>query len=86
MNDRMHRPWQIHKQQTSFQRTQEVEHLQGLGTTNLYPANTGVVGHGPEVRDGMVWRWGEGKAYSRVPAHILLRVISCWDDIPPKRR
>ena len=86
MSGRMHRPWQIHEHQTSFQRTQEVEHLQGLGTTNLYPANTGVVGHGPKVREGMVWRWGERKAYSRVPAHILLRVISCWDDIPPKRR
>ena len=77
MSGRMHRPWQIHEQQTSFQRTQEVEHVQGLGTTNLYPANTGVVGHGLEVREGMVWWWVEGKAYSRVPAHILLRVISC---------
>ena len=32
----------------------------------------------------MVWRWGEGKTYSRVPAQALLGKISCWDDIPPK--
>ena len=42
-------------------------------------------GHGSEVREGMVWRWGEGKAYSRVPAQILLGKMSCWDDMPPKR-
>ena len=64
----------------------EVEQAQAPGTTNLYPANTGVVGHESEVREGMVWWWGEGKAYSKVPAHILLGMISCWDDIPPKRR
>ena len=62
-----------------------MEHVQGPGTTNLYPANTGVVGHGSEVREGMVWQWGEGKAYSRVPAQILLGKMSCWDDMPPKR-
>ena len=62
-----------------------MEHAQGPGTTNLYPANTGVVGHGSEVREGMVWRWGEGKAYSRVLAQILLGEMSCWDDMPPKR-
>ena len=37
-----------------------VEHAQDSGTTNLYPANTGAVGHGSEVRDGMVWWWREG--------------------------
>ena len=62
-----------------------MEHAQGPGTTNLYPANTGVVGHGSEVREGMVWRWGEEKAYSRVLAQILLGEMSCWDDMPPKR-
>ena len=62
-----------------------MEHAQGPGTTNLYLANTGVVGHGSEVREGMVWRWGEGKAYSRVLAQILLGEMSCWDDMPPKR-
>ena len=55
----------------------EVEHAQISGTTNLYLVNIGVVGHGLEVREGVVWQWGEGKAYSGVPAHILLRVISC---------
>ena len=30
------------------------EHAQGLCTTHLYPANTGVMGHGSEVREGMV--------------------------------
>ena len=37
----------------------EVEHAQGSGTTNLYPTNTGMVGHGSKVREGMVWRWEE---------------------------
>ena len=64
----------------------EVEHTQGPSITNLFPANTGVVGHRSKVKEGMVWRLGEGKAYSGVPAQILLRVMSCWDDIPPKRR
>ena len=36
-----------------------VEHKQGLDTTHLYPANIGAVGHGSEVRKGMVWQWGE---------------------------
>ena len=40
----------------------EVEHIQNLGTTHLYPANTGVVGHGLEVKEGMTWRWGEGES------------------------
>ena len=64
----------------------EVEHAQGLNTTNLYLTNTRVVGHELEVREGMVWWWGEGKTYSRVPTQILLREMSYWDDIPPKRR
>ena len=38
----------------------EVEHSQGLGTTYLYLANTREVRHGYEVREGMVWQWGEG--------------------------
>ena len=63
----------------------EVEHAQGPSTTNLYLANTGVVGHGSEVREGMVWRWGEGGAYFGILALTLLEVMSCWDDIPPKR-
>ena len=63
----------------------ELEHAQGLNTTNLYPANTGVVGHGSEVRRGMVWWWEEEKAYYGVPAQIILRVMSCWDDLPLKR-
>ena len=33
----------------------EVEHAQDSGTTNLYLANTGVVGYGSEVKEGMVW-------------------------------
>ena len=32
----------------------EVKHAQGPGTTHLYPANTGAVGHGLEVREDMV--------------------------------
>ena len=38
----------------------EVEHAQGLGITYLYLANTGEVGHKFEVREGVVWQWGEG--------------------------
>ena len=37
----------------------EVEYAQGLGTTYLYLANTGVVGHVSKVRKDMVWQWGE---------------------------
>ena len=33
-----------------------VEYVQGLGTTYLYLANTGKVGHGFKVRKGVVWR------------------------------
>lgn len=62
-----------------------VEHTQGSGTTNLYPANTGVVSHGSGVKEGMVWQWEKGKAYSRIPAQSLLGEMSHWDDIPPKR-
>ena len=32
----------------------------------------------------MVWRWGEGKTYSRVPTQAFLGDMFCWDDIPPK--
>ena len=63
----------------------EVKHAQGPGTTNLYPTNTRVVGHGSEVKKGKVWWWGEGKAYSRVLAQTLLGEMSYWDDILPKR-
>ena len=31
-----------------------VEHAQGPNTTHLYPANIGAVGHGLEVKEGMV--------------------------------
>ena len=62
-----------------------MEHAQGSGTTNLYPANTRVVPHGSKVREDMVWRWGEGGAYSRALAQTLLGEMSYEDDIPPKR-
>ena len=32
----------------------EVEHVQGSSTTNLYPANTGVMGYGSKVKEGVV--------------------------------
>ena len=63
----------------------KVEHSQGLRTTNLYPANTGVIGYGSKVSESMVWWWEEREAYSRVLAQNLLGEMSCWDDIPPKR-
>ena len=44
-----------------------------------------VVDHGSKVKGDMVWRWGEGKTYYRVPTQILLQVMSYWDDLPPKR-
>ena len=37
----------------------------------MYPANIGMVGHRLEVREGMVWQWGQGGAYSGVPAQTL---------------
>ena len=43
-------------------------YTQGSGTTYLYPTNTGEGGHGSEVREGVVWRWGEGGAYFGVIA------------------
>ena len=43
------------------------------------------MGHGSEVREGMVWRLGEGKTYSRVPIQALLGEMFCWDGIPFKR-
>ena len=46
-------------------------HTQGLSTTYLYPANIRKVGHGLEVREGVVWQWGEGEAYSGVPTQSL---------------
>ena len=33
----------------------------------------------------MVWRWGEEKTYSGVPAQALLGEMSYWNEIPPKR-
>ena len=32
----------------------------------------------------MIWWWGEGKTYFKVPARALLGEGSYWDDIPPK--
>ena len=58
---------------------------QGSGTTYLCPANTEEVGHGSEVRKGVVWRWREKGAYFGVPAQALLEEMSCQDDILPKR-
>jgi len=46
----------------------EVEHAQGSGTTYLYPTNTGEMGHGSKVREGVVWQWEEGGADSMVSA------------------
>ena len=58
---------------------------QDLGTTYLYLANTGKVGHGLEVKKGMVWWWGEEGAYFGVIAQAILGKISCWDYLSPKR-
>jgi len=44
-----------------------------------------VVGHGSEIREGMIWWWGEGKAYFGIAAQVLLGEISCWDNILLKR-
>jgi len=58
---------------------------QGSDTTYLYLANTREVGHGSEVREGVVWRWGEGGSLFWGSAQALLGKMSCWDDIPPKK-
>ena len=60
-------------------------HTQGSSTTYLYPANTGEVGHGLEVRESVVQRQGECGVYFGVSTQALLGEMSCWDDIPPKR-
>ena len=62
------------------------EHVQDLGTTNLYPAN---IGSGrPWVRGkrghGMAVGRGE-KTYYGVLTQALLGEMSYWDDMPPKR-
>ena len=44
---------------------------QGSGTTYLYPTNTGEVGHRSEVKEDVVWQWGEGGAYFGVPAQAF---------------
>ena len=55
----------------------EVKHTQGIGTTYLYQANIEEVGHGSEVRKGVVWQWREGGAYFGVLAQALLGKMSC---------
>ena len=47
--------WMVDKPWTHMR----MEHAQSSGTSHLYPANTGMVGHEPKVREGMVWWWGE---------------------------
>ena len=49
-----------------------VEHAQSSDTTYLYLVNIGEVDHGFEVKEGVVWQWGEGGAYSGVPTQALL--------------
>ena len=51
------RPWTYMK----------VEHTQGLGTIHLYLANIEAVGHGLEVREGVVWWWEKGAVYFGIP-------------------
>ena len=54
----------------------------------MYPANTGVVGHGSGLRGKKGYGLAvgrKGKAYYGVLALALLGEMSCWDDIPPKR-
>ena len=72
--------WTPEKQWTNM----GVKYAQGSGTTYLYPANTEEVGHRSEVREGVVWQWGETGAYFEVLAQAFLGEMSCWDDIPPK--
>ena len=54
-----------------------VKYAQGSGTTYLYPANTEEVGHRSEVREGVVWQWGETGAYFEVLAQAFLGEMSC---------
>ena len=61
-----------------------VEHAQSSGTTYLYLVNIGEVDHGFEVKEGVVWQWGEEGAYFGVPVQTLLEEMFCWDVIPPK--
>ena len=54
--------WSMRKAQTSLACTQPIQEMEG---------------HGSEVREGMVWRWGDRKTYFRVPAQALLKEMSC---------
>ena len=82
---RASKPWQTHEQWTSFGHTQKWSTRKAQTLLACTQPIQEVVGRGSEVREGMVWRWGEGKTYSKVPAQVLLGKMSRWDDIPPKR-
>ena len=68
------------------QHAKKVKHTQDPSTTNLYPANIGSGGSWVRVKrgHGLVVERGK-KTYFEVLAQDLLREMSCWDDMSPKR-
>ena len=75
----------MHKQRTSCGRTQKWSTRKAQTSLTCTQPIQEMVGHRSKVRENMVWRWGERKAYSGVPTQALLGEMSCWDDILPKR-
>ena len=75
----------MHEQQTSFGHTQKWSTRKVQTSIACTQPIQEVVGHGSEVKESMVWQWGEGKTYSGVIAQVVLGEMSCWDDISPKR-
>ena len=63
---RASRPRQMHEQRASFGNTQKWSMRKAQTSLAYTQPIQEVVGHGSEVREGMVWRWGEGKTYSGV--------------------
>jgi len=53
--------------------------------SSQYKSGRAWVRGGSEVREGMVWRWGEGKRLFWGFRSNSFGEMSYWDDIPPKR-
>ena len=63
----------------------KAKYAQGQGTTHLYPANTRVVGHGSEVKKGMVLMVGRREKSIRGFPLKLFWGKCPTGMIPPKR-
>ena len=82
---RASRPMQTHEQRAGLGHTLKWSTCKAQTSPLCTQLIQEVVGYGLEVREGMVWRWGEEKIYSGIPAQALLGKMSCWNDISSKR-